>query len=530
MIAMVSLWVLGKSKTNAGWHVLTLAIGFCTVIPWVQYACGLNTSFGNAWINSIYMLGCLCVMKVGEKWETDTPGQSYDFIFIAVMVATIVSIGIQLRQWAGLEPIGFWTIRSITNSRYYANLAQPNELASLELLGLVGCSWGFYRQKLSASIAIILSSFILIGIVLTESRTAMLNMILLVMMVILFRQKLPSKKYLWVVISLTCYFFAITLLIPMLNNGNDSGIPELRAPAVSERLLAWRIFINASLEQPVWGFGWGQLTRAYFLLVGNYPDRSGLFSQSHNLLLDIILWNGYPIGLLLISVLIWWTWKVITSIHNFHQIHALAFVMVLGTHAMLEFPLQYAYFLLPFGLMVGSIQSSIGLKTIWNEKKWMNLILSAIAISMLSITVRDYFRAETSMYGLRFQHYKIQTTIPATPPDVLALTQFHDSILFARNTPKRYLKPEELQWMRDTVNAMPSPLLIYKLIVNLALNHHPEEAEHWIVILRKTSPEISFEDMRKLWDVSVLSMPELAAVKWPISMMPSPTNSQMHAQ
>lgn len=511
--ALMGMWVMAKGKTNSGWHVLTLAVGFCALIPWLQYAFGIITAFGNAWINSLYMLGFLCTIKMGEKWETESPGQSFDFIFSAIIIATIVSVGIQLRQWAGFEPLGFWTLRAVTQSRYYANLAQPNQLASLELLGLVACSWGFYRKKLSAASAIFVACFILIGVVLTESRTAMLNLGLLLVIAFVFRRNLPSKQYIQVMFGLFCYFGVMTVLVPML--GGDGTMPELRTPAVSERWMAWKMFTKASFEQPVWGFGWGQLAQAHFSVVLDAPFQSGLFTQSHNLLLDLILWNGYPIGLFLILILGWWVCKAATSVQNFKNIHGIFFIIILGTHAMLEFPLQYAFFLMPFGLIIGSLHITLGFQPVFKANRFTSIFLMAISITMLCITIRDYFRAETSMYGLRFQHYKIQTTIPPVPPDVIALTQFRDSISFARTRPQNNLKSEELQWMIDTVNTLPSPLLIFNLASNLAMNGQPAESQKWIIRLCKTSAEISCADMHMLWTNAAASSPEMAAVEWP---------------
>jgi hypothetical protein len=343
----------------------------------------------------------------------------------------------------------------------------------------------------------------------------MLNLLLLLLISIAFRNKLPSKHYLWVVVGLLCYFAAITVLLPMLSDGGHEGMPGLRAPAAAERLMAWKMFLAASLQHPLWGFGWGQLASAHFLVAADYPGQAGLFTQSHNLLLDLILWNGYPIGLALIAILAWWGWKLVSSIRTFEHLHGLAFVTVLGTHAMLEFPLQYAVFLLPFGLIAGSLHTQLGFQPLWKEKKWIALGLTLVVAIMLSITIRDYFRSETSLYGLRFQHYKIQTTIPAAPPDVMVLTQFHDSIAFSRNTPQKDLKPEELQWMSDTVNALPSPLTIYKLAANLAMNNQPEEAELWLVRLCRTTAEISCKDMHQAWLQNTASHPEMMAIKWP---------------
>ncbi len=517
LITLIGLWIVIKSKVNCGWNILTLAVGFCVLMPWVQYFFGQISVFGNAWITSLYALGLLCALKVGEKWQTESPGQVFDFIFIAVTIATIISVGIQLRQWAGMDSLGFWTLRAMMGSRYYANIAQPNLLASLELLGLIGCSWALYRNKIGVLSSLFIACFILLGVVLTESRTAFVNLFLLLILVFFNRKKLPNKNYLWALFGLISYFILTTYFVAFLNAEN--GSLELRNPAVSERIVAWKMFFEASLQNPIFGFGWGQVLRAYFLVAGHYPSQNGLFSQSHNLFLDLVLWNGYPIGLVLIGIIFWWSWKVFFSLRTFEQLHGVAFTLVLVTHAMLEFPLQYAAFLLPLGLVIGSLNKSLELKVIFKDKQIVSILLLILSSIMLCITIRDYFRVEVSNYGLRFQHYKIETNIPAVPPDVISLTQFHDVILFSRNVPKRNLKDEELQWMINRVEILPSPLLIYNLAVNLTLNNREDEAKKWIILLCKTAPEVNCDDMRALWAEKSVLYPELSKMDWPVKNM-----------
>ena len=516
ILTIVALWVAWKGKADTGWHVLTLAVGLCCLMPWLQYAFGQIPIFGTAWINSLFILGFLFAVLTGEKWELQSPGQCSDLIFTATLIAAVASTGLQIYQWAGLEPIGPWTLIAQGRSRFYANMAQPNQLATLLLLGLLGCSWGFYRAKLSATLAIILASFVLTGVALTESRTAWVNLGLLVLGSVVWRKYLPSKRYLWVVLGLAIYFAACILLLPYALTFADRSIAgDYRSLADPVRISAWKMFFNASLQQPFAGFGWGQVARANFLMIENYPIQQALFNQSHNLILDLILWNGYPLGLLAAGLLTWWVCKIISFARRFEQFHLLAFIIILGTHAMLEYPLQYAVFLLPFGLIVGAIHSSFGFQFIIKRKNWIHSAISVVAVFIFVITVRDYFRVETSFYGLRFENKRIKTDIPSTPPDVIALTQFRDYLLYARNVPKSGLDAHELQRMVDIVNAMPSAHVMYKLAQNLAMNAKPVESESWLLKICKTTPDPNCQIMRGMWAEEALTNEEIANIAWP---------------
>lgn len=516
VLSMFGMWVACKHSIPLKWHLLTIVVGLFCFIPWLQYAVGLIPTLGTAWINSIYLLGMLFAIQTGETWEHQSPEQPADLVFVAVLIAALVSTGLQIFQWAGLEPIGPWTLNVTGQSRFYANMAQPNQLASLLLLGLLGCSWGVYRGKLNATLAILMACFLLMGVALTESRTAWVNLVFLSLGAIVWRKKLPSVRYLWVIMGLGVYFAVCVAMLPLLVSLTDSGAALEYRPLVDHaRLGAWKMLFDASLQRPLAGFGWGQLASANFLVIENYPGQPGLFTQSHNLILDLILWNGYPLGLLAVALVGWWVWKVLSLARSFSQIHLIAFVAILGTHAMLEFPLQYAFFLLPFGLVAGALHTNLGFQPVFKSKQWIQIAVAATCVLVLAITIRDYFRVETSFYGLRFENRKIVTDIPSTPPDVIALTQFRDHLLFARNVPRGNVDPHELTWMIDTVTTLPSAHVMYKLAANLALNQRPDASQKWLLRLCKTTPAPNCQAMKLTWEKESLLNADTAAVGWP---------------
>jgi hypothetical protein len=308
-----------------------------------------------------------------------------------------------------------------------------------------------------------------------------------------------------------CGFFVIcVLLLPFITNSlNTEADMEYRSLADPARIFAWKMFIHASYQQPFFGFGWGPLAGASFLVVEQYPGQPGLFLQAHNLILDIILWNGYPLGLLIVSIILWWVWRACTLMRTFGQLHLLAFLVVLGTHAMLEYPLQYAIFLLPFGLVVGVLHVDLGMEVVCEGRPWQWASLLLIAALALFVTIKDYFRVENSFYGLRFESKKIKTDIPSAPPEVFALTQFRDHLLLARNIPQSGLSTSDLRWMTDTVNTLPSYLVMYKLAANLALNGRAEDARHWQIRICKTMAAGNCSNMRETWKKDAANNPAM---------------------
>lgn len=514
-LLLVSFFVLLLTHFEGDWHWLSVLVSIAVFIPLIQYASGLIPQFGVAWINSAYMLGFLLALLVGSVWERNHPNQCGDFLFLAVAIATSVSVGLQLHQFFNLEGIGPWILNS-SGTRHFANMAQPNQLASLLLLGFLGCSWGYWRKLIGPFTVIGVAALFLVGVALTESRTAWINVFLLVCATLLWRKSLPSMGYLWSMIGLAFFFALFVLKLPAINDYFGGGMPvEYRSTTGDPRWTAWVMFLKAIAFRPWFGFGWGQLGHAQFLMMDEHIALGGNYLQAHNLFIDLMLWNGVPIGLGLGAAVIWWFWTVLKAIKNYSQLVLTGFVLVLGTHAMLEYPLQYAYFLLPTGLVLGCLNTSLELTSFKVNSKWPVAIVFALSTIVLAITIRDYFRVEDSFYGLRFEQKKIESPYPRTPPDVMALTQWRDYIVFARIEPHAGMTAEELSWARNLVSTTPSAFVMYRFAAMLAFNAQPSESAKWLKRLCLTSPQEQCDVIKQEWEKQSKQHPQIGAIPWP---------------
>lgn len=516
-LSAMGCWLAFWVKDKIGWNVLTTTVAFACLLPWLQFAAGQILSFGTAWINFIYLLGFLFAIQTGERWESTQSGKALSYVLGAALMGSLVSLGILYFQWTANQPVGPWTLAVASGQRLSANMAQPNQLTSLLMLGVLGCSWGYCRAWLKAPFAVVLVCFILFGVALIGSRTAWLNISLLLIGVFFYQHTFPQRRYVWGALGLGVFYVACVLSVPIINETlsipNSGANFEYRTLDDPVRLAAWKMFFEASLRQPIFGYGWGQIFSANFLIVGDHSAINGLFSSSHNILLDLILWSGYPVGIILIGVVVWWVFRVLRKLNTYEQLHSIAILMVLGVHAMLEYPLHYAYFLLPFGLVVGVLQSSLEPTKPLRGEGWRRIILPFVAIVCLTITIRDYMIVENRFYGLRFEMRNIPTDIPKSPPEVMVLKQFKDYFTLARNSPSGDLGSEALEDMKASVETLPSAQNIYKLAANLAMNGRPVEAGRWLFLLCKTTPDPNCELMRMRWKAE--GNDEIAKVPWP---------------
>lgn len=515
VLTLVSAYVLLKTPHATEWHGLTLLTSAMLVVVVIQYATGLLHSFGVAWINMAYLLGLLVALLAGSAWERVSRLQCADLLFIAVVVGAVVSVGLQIHQWLDLEPAGAWILRS-SGSRHYANMVQPNQLASLLLLGVLGCAWLNRRGWMHRHVAIFLAMCLLFGLALTESRTGWINAVVIGLALLAWRQLPGLGRLPTVAGGLIVFYVTCVLALPTLNElFGTSGVPvELRSMDDNTRLKIWATMIEAASLRPWFGLGWGQVGHAQFLMSVEQMMDGGTLQSAHNLALDLVLWNGIPIGLTVIALLGWWTWLAIRRVADVFQVIMLLFLAVLTVHAMLEFPLQYAYFLLPTGLMLGALNSSLGFRAFFWTPKWIGSVSILLAAAALAVTIRDYMRVETSFYGLRFEQRKIQTTIPPTTPDVLVLTQWHDYITLARIDPAQAHEGKDIVWASNLVKTMPSALGMYKLAAMLAFANRPDEAQFWQRVLCKVNHPAQCKIIQDMWVEASKNLPPIAAIPW----------------
>lgn len=519
MLLLVSGWVLLPRRPTGPVTVPALFIATLSCIPFLQHVFGLVPIFGIAWIHGLYLIGFALALQTGYSWESQSRGQVADFLFLALGAAALASSAMAIYQWLGLRTDATsWILSNRFSNRYYANLAQPNLLGSLLMLGLVALAWAHWRKKLNGWLTCLVAPLLLFGVVLTGSRTALLNLMALTVLAVIWRKQLPNPRYLAAIFGLALFTLICVSGLPNINA--FMGISEDRIPLEYRglkdvRLEGWGMLFHAALEKPWFGFGWGQVAAANFSVLGRYPEQGAIWASAHNLVLDLIIWNGFPLGICIALAAAYWMLLLLRRSLSFDQILLVSACAVLGVHALLEFPLQYGYFLMPFGLIVGSLNASLALRTVF-VAPWVASVFWLGVLISTAITIKDYFNAETSVYGLRFEDKGIPTAIPKTPPDVLVLTQFYESIKFARNVPKSGLSAHEIEEMRNIVLVMPSALTIQKLAANLALNGQAAEAVDWLrKSCKSSSPELC-QQMEMRWAVISKANPSLLVAPWPV--------------
>lgn len=518
VLGISALSVLSRSSEDIAIHSMALMATCLALVPGFQHLGGLLATSGNAWVSTAYMVGFALALIVGARWEWLRPDHLLDCLFLAIGAASIVSVGLQLLQWLSLDALSLWSMGSST-LRPHANFGQPNQLGSFLIWGLLALLWGHLRHKIGIAVAIFAAMYLLAGIALTSSRTAWIGIFIVALSVWIWRRLFPSRLTPWVVSALALGFYVMVLVVPVVSRAflltdETVSVDNLARLGHESRPQIWALFLAAALRHPWWGYGWNQVALADMEVVDDHPALNLFFAHSHNLFLDLVLWCGLPIGLAVSGFVIWWFWRRVTAVDSAKAAVMAVFLMVMANHAMLELPLHHAYFLLPFGLVMGALDQRLGIAPTMRLARAVVMGFGVFAMVLLMLIVRDYLRVESSYQILRFEWARIKSQ-PAPIPNVLILNQWPDFFRFVKMVPTKGLDEAQLESLRKTAALNPGAATLQTLAVVLALNDRPDEAALWLRRLCKTATKSQCELVRKSWLINAQSKPEMAAVPWP---------------
>jgi Virulence factor membrane-bound polymerase, C-terminal/Protein glycosylation ligase/O-Antigen ligase len=504
------------------WHTLPCIAGILVLFPWLQFGTGLLPYAGQAWVSSVYLLGFLLALLVGACWEQSNPLQLAHGLFVAIGIAAVLSVGLQLFTWLGLAEdgsLGIWAVNR-TNGRPSANFGQPNQLATLLIWGLLACLWAYLHKSLGHVSAIFLASFLLLGLAMTQSRSGMLALSFILLALWARKSFWPSRRTPVVATFLYLLFLAYPTLLGWLDSAlllNQESMHLRLINSGELRLRAWQLFTQAILERPLFGYGWSEVASAQLTVADKFSSLGVLFKSSHNLFIDLLLWCGLPIGMLIIAFLIRWFWLAVRSVGKAEDATLLMFVGAVIIHAMVEFPLQYAYFLIPLGFVTGSLNIRLGMKVVGTTPRWILAGLLLSACVAIGITFSDYAQVDSSYRKLRLEGSILgQGRGPmGEAPEVLTLTHLREWIRLARYSPHAGMSSQELDELETMAQTYPSPPLAYEMAKAMALNAQPERARVWLTKICKLTNELECGSAMRSWKLAATTSSPIAAVPWP---------------
>jgi Virulence factor membrane-bound polymerase, C-terminal/O-Antigen ligase/Protein glycosylation ligase len=497
---IVFVLALGKNWSSIKCPPIVWVLAGVAAIPPLQWAFGLLTFSGDAFVSALYVLGFAVAIAVGFLHTRLGHDKLPMALSVAALVGSLLSSFISLAQGLQIPSLGVFMIEGVPAMRPYGNMAQPNNLATLIGFGLLGLLYLRERTKLSALPAILMLFVMLIGLSFTQSRTALvMGPIAFVCVFMARRRGISFKTSLLTIVAVTLVHWLMTWSYPTL----QSMLLFQGAPSIIERsqgslrLRIWTLLMAALGNSPWFGFGWLQVGAAQLSVAEQFPPIGEYFSHAHNLFFDLLLWCGYPIGAALSLLVVHWTLTRWMRTSNVDGVIAMCLVLFFGFHCMLELPHHYAFFLIPVGLWIGFIEVNVGAKEVVPAKFYA--VLPLIAMVLCLGIWKDYLQVEEDYDTSRFQakHIHPEEPIPLPSADYSdwILTPI-DQLRFSKIVPHPAMSEEDLRFMDSVVKRFASQRAMVMLGLALSLNGRTGEATQIIVKLGHTYGEGSYQDVK----------------------------------
>jgi hypothetical protein len=362
-------------------------------------------------------------------------------------------------------------------------------------------------------VGLLAAAYLLFGIALTGSRTAWLGLALVALAVWRWRRLWPDARTPWLISSL---YFYLLLCIGFLNGLTRSSAAFSTSSAV-ERWELWRLCLDAVRAAPWAGYGWNQTALAELHALDLRTSGFPYFNSAHNLFIDLVIWCGIPVGGALSLAILVWLARRFLAVKRPDQAVLLLLVVVIFNHSMLEYPLHYAYLLLPLGWLLGALEVRMG----GDVKAWFKVPRSVVVALYLSVTtllaliVADYFPIEQAYRNLKLERAHMQTA-PWTTPEALVISHFSSHLEMVRAATTARLSEAELLEREHLTEAFPDGYAIFYLAVAEAINHRPDQAVLWLKRYCKLKPVDGCVHAANNWAQSGIKHPEIAAIEWPV--------------
>jgi hypothetical protein len=278
------------------------------------------------------------------------------WVAAGVLNAAIALVQVIAPQW----PDGGWMARSGLPGRAVGNLRQPNHLSSLLLWSAIAVVPLLELGRLRRAWGQALFALLVAAVVLTASRTGVLGVALLALWGLADRRlSRPTRRLLGaapLIYALGWLALAAWAELGRHAFGGEARLAE--ADLSGSRFGIWANTLALIRQQPWAGVGFGELNFAWTLTP--FPGRPvAFFDHAHNLPLHLAAELGLPLATVVLMLLLAGLWRgarlALAADGPAGIALRCAWVMLLliALHSLLEYPLWYAYFLLPAAWLCG---------------------------------------------------------------------------------------------------------------------------------------------------------------------------------
>lgn len=384
----------------------------------------------------------LAVLLVAQGLPRELRGRAAEGLCWGLLAAGLASIAISLVQvflpdWADGSVIA----RSGIAGRAVSNLRQPNHLASLMMWAAVAAVFITEKRGWRLLLAPLLFACVF-TVVLSASRTGFIGIAMLAVWGLIDRKLSRGARLALLATPLMLGVSWWLMSLWSAEGGHAFGAASRLSEGAGSpsRLAILRNAWALTVANPLLGVGWGEFNFAWSLTP--FPTRPiAFFDHTHNLPSQLAVELGLPWAGAVLGLLGWALWKAWRGAARAGEDAALRraalmIVLTIALHSLLEYPLWYAYFLLPACFALGLTLPADADVEPAPARPWQ--VIGALLIAGSAFAVWDYQRVvviyaptadaaplnqriATGQRSIFFSHQADYAAATSFPPGKLAL-------------------------------------------------------------------------------------------------------------
>jgi len=497
LVALFALQLIEDERSPT--PILAWVVAAVAVIPVLQWLSGLLIFSGDAVVTSMYLFATCLSIFVGHALAASNCKRIATLLCLATLVAGCVSSVVSLSQAAGIANFGMWAEFATPDMRAVGNLAQPNNFATLLGMSTVAVFYLYESRRVSWMAAVAVATLLVSAAALTQSRISLtFGIVVCAGIVVARRSGVPIRTPLLGIVCLTLLHWLLMWSIPAM----IEVIFQLKLESLAERGVEtpryqmWKMLLHATTVNAPWsGFGWLQVGAAELSVVDQYPAIKELWLQAHNIFIELIVADGWPLGLALGLLLVYWFASRFACVKTLEALVGMLVVGIVGAHSLVELPYQYVYFLIPVGLWAGLVEFEQQRRTLLDARAMV--APAALALTLFLSIAHQYGPIEEDFRLVRFESARIGDLRASQPsPAAPLLSSLTSFLLFTRTEPKRGMSAAELTQMEDVVKRYPYAASLVRYASALAMNGRVDEARIAFVKIRYMYGEHMYRRMR----------------------------------
>ncbi|OJB16039.1 polymerase [Burkholderia ubonensis] len=370
------------------------------------------------WLAVGYLGAALVAMQAGYVLAREQLAEAAARIMAgALLIGGVFAVFCQVVQLFRLESVlsPFVVVYNIAvERRPYGNMAQANHLATYIAFALAGALYLVQTRRLAVWAWLMLSVVLSGGLALTVSRGPWLQVAVMVVagfwMAWAESRDKPGapanvRARAWLMpVLLAAVFVAVNGAVRWANlhyhlNLAVSAAERMRdAGQIAPRLALWKYGLAMFREHPLLGVGWGEFPSHQFALARALGGVE-IANNSHDIFIDLLAKSGLlGLGVLVVTLVLWFV-RALRAPQTSTRVFGFALVGVLLMHALVEYPQQYMFFLLPVMFVIGLLEAK-PLRIVPGRAAFALFALLTFGGLLAALPVlRDYQRAEVLYYG-----------------------------------------------------------------------------------------------------------------------------------